>query len=238
MTRDRKFELIDKFQHTDDDKILEEAVTLYKEALDEDPTNSELLLYYGWLLEAKGRMLLQKAANYFTEGIKNHSVPNSSIEHKLNYQLIQVRAQLFQNNQSVEFYKQRLSERPDDPQMYCYLFQCYSHADQIQEMKKVLDAGLNLFPDHGLLNYLAGTVLAREGNVEKALNSWEKAIQLDPEWLDSRLSRASLLESDQRLQEAAQEWCLIIEWLQNRGFFTDGPKAELQRIEEKLNSGH
>ncbi|MFC9774150.1 tetratricopeptide repeat protein [Paenibacillus chitinolyticus] len=115
------------------------AVTLYKKALDDDPANSELLFYYGWLLEAKGRILLQKAANYFTKGIENHPGPNSAIEHKLNYQLIQVRAQLFQNNQSVEFYKQRLSERPDDPQVYCYLIQCYSLADQIQEMKKVLE---------------------------------------------------------------------------------------------------
>ncbi|MCY9589912.1 hypothetical protein PC41400_17020 [Paenibacillus chitinolyticus] len=69
-----------------------------------------------------------------------------------------------------------------------------------------------------------------------ALNSWEKAIQLDPEWLDSRLARASLLERDQRLQEAAQEWRLVIQWLKNRGFFTDRPNAELQRIEKKINN--
>ncbi len=90
-----------------------------------------------------------------------------------------------------------MAASPDDPQMYCYLFHCYLHADQINEAKKVVEAGLKISPNHGTLNYCAGLVHSRQGDTKTAMERYERAILLEPELIDARFSRAFLLEQEE-----------------------------------------
>ncbi|WP_274362576.1 hypothetical protein [Paenibacillus thermotolerans] len=56
--KDRKMELMEKFDHTGDERALEEALQLFSEAVEKEPNNAENLFFYGWLLESRELGLL------------------------------------------------------------------------------------------------------------------------------------------------------------------------------------
>jgi hypothetical protein len=62
------------------------------------------------------------------------------------------------------------------------------------------------------------------------------AFTLDPDNLSPHYSMASLLEGQDRLAEAAQEWRFIISWCEDRGYAisADWPRRELGRLEARL----
>ncbi|MFD1676383.1 tetratricopeptide repeat protein [Alicyclobacillus fodiniaquatilis] len=237
MAKDRRTELAEKWEVTGDERYLDEALKLTCEALEKDPTNPDILHSYGWLNQCKGMVYLRRAADFLTQGLENAD-RDSWVYGKLNAQLISVRDSLKQNHISVEFYKKKLSEFPDDPRIYSFLAQCYLRADQVLEAKKVVEAGLKLHSRHPTLNFIAGSVAAREGNTDQALTLWEHASQLDPEFIDPRFSRAHLLEEGHRFEECVSEWKLVQDWLEKRGWLTDHVTAALRRVEDKLKGSN
>ncbi|MGZ9583072.1 tetratricopeptide repeat protein [Paenibacillus marinisediminis] len=214
------------------------VVNMYSEALTEQPNNPEYLFNYGYLMQLKAKRLMHEAAEYYQKGLESNLLNNnySWISGKLHAQLIQARAQLLENHKSVEYYKNKLREFPDEPQMYYYLVQCYLNVDQIHEAKKVVETGMKLFPNHAMLNYYQGEIHSRHGNVEEALKAWEKSAILDAQLIDGRFSRAFLLEREQRFKECAQEWRLIVEFMDKYNFNKEFPINELKRIEKLLGN--
>lgn len=84
-------------------------------------------------------------------------------------------------------------------------------------------------------------------DIEKCLNEIKngkiEALQLlyeelDPVYISSRFSRAFILERLSRLNEAVDEWKLIIKYLHDSGFEIEAayPEGELARLESKINS--
>jgi tetratricopeptide (TPR) repeat protein len=236
--RDDKFKLLEQVENAYDESLWNEAVEQYKEALAKQPDHPEMLYHYGYLLELKAIRLLREAAACYEKGLASGLIDQGYawLKGKLNAQLIRAQAHLLENMKSVEYYKQELSKRPDDPDVYCYLVQCYLHVDQAAEAQKVVEAGLKLFPRHAILHYYQGEICARMGRVEEALQSWERSANFDPQFIDGRFSRAFLFEREQRLEEAAEEWKKIIVFLDQHNFNADYPKQELVRIQQQLNS--
>ncbi len=182
--------------------------------------------------------MLREAAKCYQKGIESDLSKEkySWISDKLHAQLIQVRGQLFEAHKSIEFYKNQIGESPEEPKNYCFLVQCYLQVDQIHEAKKVFQAGIKLFPVHALLTYFGGEIHARFGHIEEALMAWEKSATLDPQLVDGRFSRAFLLEREQRLDDCAQEWKNIIEFMNKYGLNDDLPRCELDRIEKQMRN--
>lgn len=157
----------------------------------------------------------------------------SWINVKLHAQLIQVRSQLSENHVSIDDYKKLLSESPDDPRLYCYLIQCYLKVDQLVEAKKVIEAGIKLFPDNAMMNYYQGEIQSRLGQIEEALQAWAKSAELDPQLIDGRFSRAFLLERELRFDEAADEWDRIVAFMERYDFGDEYPRQEQRRLKER-----
>jgi tetratricopeptide (TPR) repeat protein len=236
--KDEKSSLIEQVERQYDEAHWTKAVQLYEEAMNVQPDNPEYLHRYGYLLEMKANQLLRQAAKCYQQGLESpQSQAQGSyawIADKLHVQLIRVRGQLFENSTSIEFYKQQLHDSPDDPRFYCFLARCYLNVDQTYEAGQVIEAGKKLFPGHAMLAYYDGEVQSRLGEVDAALQSWEKSAVLDPQLIDGRFSRAYLLERERRLQECAQEWRLIAGFMTKFNLNDDFPKRELKRIEKQL----
>lgn len=237
--KDEKFKRLEQVESEYDEGVWQQTVKLYEEAINKQPDHPEYLFHYGYLMQLKAKRLLREAARCYQKGLESELIKSdhSWISGKLHAQLINVRGQLSENYKSVEFYKKRLKQSPDDPQNYCFLAQCYLNADQVDEAKKVIKAGAKLFPDYATLAYYEGETESRLGHTEEALQAWEKSAMLDPQLIDGRFSRAFLLEREQRLEESAHEWTLIIEFMNKYNFNDDFPKRELRRIEQLASAG-
>lgn len=233
--RDRKFELREQLEREYVESVWQEAISLHEEALAEQPDNPEYLHGYGFLLELKANRLLRKAAECYETGLNGSPVKGdySWIAGKLHEQLIKVRGQLSENRKSIDFYKKRLDEFPNEADSYRYLAKCYLTANQPREAQLVLLAGLKLFPTDAMLHYYQGETLARLGQIEEALLAWERSAQLDSQLIDGRFSRALVLERENRLAEAIAEWERIADFMDRYEFDAEVPRREIERLKSK-----
>lgn len=230
--RDRKFELREQLERSFDETVWDEAIRLHEEALAGQPDNPEYLHAYGWLLELKANRMLRQAAKCYETGLDSGALTGKYgwIAGKLHAQLIHVRGRLAEHRLSIDYYKKRLSESPNDPGTYGYLTRSYLAAHQAHEALLVVQSGMKLFPSHALLSYYEGEALARLGRGDEALLAWERSAQLDPQLIDGRFSRAFLLEREQRLDEAIAEWERIAEFMAEYEFDVEVPKREIERL--------
>lgn len=237
--RDEKFNLKEQIENKYDEALWAEATRLYQDDLAAKPNHPEYLFSYGFLLEMKANRLLREAAECYKKGVNALAdQPEFAwISGKLQAQLIKVRNQLSENHISINDYKQRLSESPDDPSSYCFLIQCYLNMHQLSEAKKVVEAGIKLFPDNAMMNYYEGEIRSRLGHIEEALQAWAKSAELDPQLIDGRFSRAFLLEREQRYAEAADEWEQIVAFMERYNLGDEYPRQEQRRLRERADHG-
>lgn len=240
MNRDRKSELLARYE-AGDQSVYEEALSLYEKAVSEDPENTELLHRYGFLYERKGKELLRKAASIYEKGIQVALKPeNIAIREKQHChgQLISLRAMLGECEKSIDLYKEYIKKYPDKANGYVLLAYAYFRADQIDEAKLTIETAYKIAPKDPGVNSWMGEVYQRIGRLEEALEYFKTSVELDPVYISSRFSRAFILERLSRLNEAVDEWKLIIKYLHDNGFEIEAayPERELARLESKINS--
>lgn len=159
----------------------------------------------------------------------------SAIRRTTRHQLIAAYAALRQTQDAIDLYKQRLAAAPEDLAEYRCLAHAYLAAGEYEEAGRVVEAGLSVAPDVGLLEH-KGSVLAGQGRPEEALATWQRVFELDSERISARYSRVFLLERLGRLTDAAAEWEAIIAWLRERGYDVQAqwPERELARLRAEI----
>jgi tetratricopeptide (TPR) repeat protein len=224
MTMDKET-VIALLEERQDEETFEEA----KRVLDAKLAQGEsagLLLDYGYIHECRGRASIREAIRWYERSLELD--PTSE---RTRHQLIGAYAALAQTQDAIELYKRRLAASPNDIAEYRCLAHAYLAAGEHEEAGKVVEAGLELGEDVGLLEQ-QGSVLAGQGRPEQALAIWERVSELDAERISARYSRAFLLERLGRLADAATEWETIIAWLRERNYDVQAewPERELERL--------
>lgn len=226
-----KHELLERYEAQGDESDFRAALPLYEEALAESPS-AQLLHEYGYLLECHGRYAIRKAVAHYERAIELE--PDADASHM---QLIFARGALLETEAAVALYKRRLAEAPDDVREYRFLARAYLAAHEHAEAATVVDAGLELAPEDALLIEYRGDVRAATGDSEGALQDWRRALELAPELISPAYSSAFLLEREGRIEEAAESWASIVDWLEARDYDlqADWPRRELARLRAQLD---
>jgi tetratricopeptide (TPR) repeat protein len=224
MTMD-KDTVIAQLEERQDEETFEEA----RRVLDAELAQGEsagLLLDYGYIHECRGRASIREAIRWYERSLEL----DPTVE-RTRHQLIEAYAALQETDHAIELHKRRLAEAPNDVAEYRFLAHAYLAAGEYEEAGKVVDAGLELDEDVGLLEQ-QGSVLAGQGRPEEALATWERVCELDGARISARYSRAFLLERLGRLTDAAAEWETIIAWLRERDYDVQAewPERELERL--------
>jgi protein O-GlcNAc transferase len=224
-------ELLDRYEAQADEATYERAARLYEDALAETPEDPVLLFEYGYLQECRGRAAIRAAVACYERAIET----DPQYE-KARNQLIWARAALFETDEAITLYKQRLAERPDEVAEYRFLASAYLVARDYAEAEKVVTAGLALAPDDPRLVEQEGDVYAATERADEALARWRRAAELDPSNASPLYSTAFLLEREDRLAEAVSAWRSLIAWLRERGYDAQAawPERELARAERRL----
>jgi tetratricopeptide (TPR) repeat protein len=161
---------------------------------------------------------------------------------RIDNQLLSLRNSIGKNKHSIELYKKRILDYPDDTDEYVFLALAYLYADQVQEARKVMVAAEKIISNCNTNPYskanfyeVYGTVYARLGENEKALEYWDKAVT-NQFCMGGWFSRAFMFKELGRLEEAAAEWKKIIAMLEKNHdpHYLDWPKEELAKIEAQL----
>lgn len=208
----------------------------YSKLIETYPDNPKYIKDYGYICECLGKTYLQKAESMY-ETIMVKFKNNNGYNGRLDNLLLNLRNSLGRNKESIELYKKRILEYPDDPSEYVFLAMAYLYADQVQEAKKVMEAAEKIVTDPDANFYeIYGGVYQRLGENEKALEYWDKAVQ-DQFSMGGWFSRVFLFKELGRLEEAAAEWKKIIHMLEKHHdpLYLTWPKEELAKVEEEIN---
>jgi tetratricopeptide (TPR) repeat protein len=230
-----KEELLLRYECEGGENLYAEAKPLFEEALAATPGDARLLNAYGYLLECHGRRMIRQAAGCYQRAID--ADPGWA---KPRFQQIGALAALFDASEPIPRYEARLAEHPDDVTSYRLLALAYRHDHDHTSTARVLDAGLERFPnDPGLIEEQGGLYAATR-RYDDALACWRRAAGVAPDdyGISMHHSAAFLLERLGRLAEAAAEWRFIVAWCEahDAGIEALWPRQMLQRIEAELSS--
>ena len=215
----------------------------YSKLVEDDPENVHYIHGYGLIYQILGNSYLQKAEKIYERALFKNIGKEGTDYFRIDNQLLSLRNSLGKNKYSIELYKKRILEFPDDTDEYVFLALAYLNADQVQEAKKVMEAAEKIMSDYSANPYrnanffeTYGYVYARLGENEKALDSWDRAV-VDQFSMGGWFSRAFMFKDLGRLEEAALEWKRIIKMLERHQIpqYLDWPKEELAKIEEEIN---
>lgn len=215
----------------------------YSKLVKDNPSNIKYIRSYGLLYQHFGKMNLQKAEKIYESILFKYTGKNDPDYFRIDNWLMNLRNSLGKNKYSIELYKKRILEYPDDTDEYVFLANAYLNADQVQEARRVMEAAEKIASDcstnpysHTNFYETFGHVYARLGENEKALDCWDKAVT-NEFGMGGWFSRAFMFKDLGRLEEAALEWKRIINMLEkhNNPHYLEWPKKELAKIEELLN---
>jgi tetratricopeptide (TPR) repeat protein len=191
------------------------------------PDAALLLRQYGYLLQCHGRIAIRRAIEQYERAIALD--PGAD---KVRYQWIGAKAALFEPEDAITLYRQRVAASPGDVRELRFLAHAYLAAKDFDAAKGVIDTGLAAAPDDAGLTGDRGEVKAAQGEAEGALADWRRAHELDPENFAPVYASAFLLERGGRLAEAAGAWRHIVDFATERGWELTAawPRRELQRV--------
>ena len=204
----------------------------YSKLVADNPGTVKYISRYGLLYQHLGRMHLQKAEKIYESALFKDRDKNDVDYLRIDNQLLNLRNSLGKNKYSIELYKKRILEYPDDTDEYVFLALAYLNADQVQEARKVMEAARKITSDCSTNPYsnanfyeTYGHIYARLGENEKAFDYWDKAVT-DQFSMGGWFSRAFMFKDLGRLEEAASEWKRIINMLEkhNNPHYLEWPK--------------
>lgn len=198
------------------------------------PGAALLLRQHGYLLECHGRITIRRAIEQY-----QRSIDLGPGDDKAHYQWIGAKAALFEADDAVARYQQRVAAAPGDVRELRFLARALLAVRDFDAADAVIGTGLALAPHDPGLIYDRGEVKAHRGDTEGALADWRREHELDPENFDGVYASAFLLEREGRLAEAADAWRRIIDHATERGWELTAawPRQELQRVLALLEGG-
>jgi tetratricopeptide (TPR) repeat protein len=223
-------ELLDRYEATGDEGLFLKAKRAYEDALSGE-RGAGLLLDYGYLLECHARNVLRRAVAQYEHAIEL----NPGLD-KAHYQLIHAHAALFDVDDAIALYRQRLAASPADVRVHRFLAYALVVAHEYRQAGEVIKAGLRVAQDDRKLIEFRGDVRAGLGDRDGGLADWRHAVELDPEDIGPLYSSAFLLERDDRVGEAIAVWQEIIAWNEARGNAMDVERAVRER--DRLRGPH
>src|SRR5712692_619404 len=195
-----KRELLERYELLGEEADFLAAKPLYEQALAET-VDVRLLRDYGYLLECHGRREVRQAVEQYRRALEL-----DTDEEKVRYQLIGALAALFDTEEMVALYRERVAASPGEVREYRFLASAHLAAHEHEQARTVIEAGLELAPDDPMLITSRGEVKARTGDPEGALADWRRAFEIDSDAMGPLYSSAFLLEREGRLQEATEAW--------------------------------
>lgn len=202
------------------------AKPLYEQALAHH-SEARLLLEYGYLLECHAREELRRAVEQYRQAVEL----DPSFD-KARYQVIHALAALFDSDEMIALYRERVAAAPDHVREYRFLAAALLAAGRAEQALDVIDTGLELDPDDRSLIGQLGEAKAAAGDPDGALADWRRALQLDDSEIGPLYQSAYLLEREGRTGEAIEVWQAVLSWNQRHGsaLETEFPARELERL--------
>jgi len=164
---------------------LDNATSLYRKALESDPTRADIAHLYGLAEVGRGEMALGIQAMILSLHLKPGM---AQTEHDLAAALLSVG----QIDRAVEHFKQAVAIKPDFVEARINLASALSSRDQPEAAVTELEAARAVAPDDPLVLFRLGRARSALRDWDGAAEAFEACLAIDPEHADARYYLADL----------------------------------------------
>ncbi|TDI79276.1 MAG: tetratricopeptide repeat protein [Caldithrix sp.] len=109
-----------------------------------------------------------------------------------------------------ESYKQTLEREPENLEAIYGLGIIYQYEEKYEEAKKYFERALNFYGENGAILNSFGVVAANLGDHESARDSFEKAVKIDPSFLDAQKNLAEIYITTKEYEKGIEAYQEIL----------------------------
>ena len=224
------------FEATKDPEDFILAEREYKKLLKTGEYTAEDLRLYGILHQYMMEISMEKAEEIFGRVLKMGPEQEPEAYWRVRRQKGYFLWQVGRNQETIQECLPKVEAGSREIQEWICLIAAYQMGEEYAKALALAEKAAEIFPESAYLHIYTGDLCRSVKRYEEAFRHWRRALEMEPEWLDSAYSMAFCYEELEQWEKACEVWEGIAGHLAGRGFDVEAnwPKAQAGKCREKL----
>lgn len=225
------------FEATKDSEDFILAEREYKKLLKTGEFTSEDLRLYGILHQYMMEICREKAEELFDRVLKMGPEKEPEVYWRVRRQKGYFLWQAGRNRETIEECLPKVEAGSGELQEWICLIAAYQLEEEYEKALELAQKAETKFPENAYLHIYTGDLCRSVKRYDEAFLHWRRALEMEPEWLDSAYSMAFCYEELEQWEKAREVWEEISNHLTERGFDVEAnwPRAQAGKCRAKMN---
>lgn len=171
------------------------------------------VMYHQMMRECK-----KKALYNFDKVIEQGKGEDEDTYYRTWQQKMSLFAEIGKSEKNIEIQTEQLQYEQDNPKQWVLVISAYYYAGQIESAYEYVQKALAKFDDSAELYIWAGDISRKLKKYDESFKYWNKALELDDDYLDARYSIGFCYEELGEYKNAYDNWIQLAKELESKGF--------------------
>lgn len=207
----------------------------YRKLFKSGAYTAEDLRLYGILHQYMMQVCMEKAEEIFDRVLKKGPEQEPEIYWRVRRQKGYFLWQVGRNQETIDECLPKVEAGSRELQEWICLIAAYQLGEEYEKALELAGQTAEKFPESAYLHIYTGDMFRSLKRYEEAFRHWRRALEMEPEWLDSAYSMGFCYEELEDYQKASEVWEGIADHLSGRGFDVEAnwPKEQARKCREK-----
>ena len=208
----------------------------YRKLLKSGEYSAEDLRLYGILHQYMMQVCMEKAEEIFDRVLRMGPEKEPETYWRVRRQKGYFLWQVGRNQETIDQCLPKVEAGTRELQEWICLIAAYQMGEEYEKALDLAGQAEKAFPESAYLHIYTGDLCRSVKRYDDAFRHWRRALEMEPEWLDSAYAMGFCYEELEDYEQAAEVWEGIAEHLTARGFDVEAnwPKEQARNCRQKL----
>ncbi len=208
----------------------------YRKLLKSGEYSAEDLRLYGILHQYMMQVCMEKAEEIFDRVLRMGPEKEPETYWRVRRQKGYFLWQVGRNQETIDQCLPKVEAGTRELQEWICLIAAYQMGEEYEKALDLAGQAEKAFPESAYLHIYTGDLCRSVKRYDDAFRHWRRALEMEPEWLDSAYAMGFCYEELEDYEQAAEVWEGIAEHLTARGFDVEAnwPKEQTRNCRQKL----
>lgn len=192
---------------------------------------------YGILHQYMMQYCMKKTAELFDQILQKGPSEDPSTYWSTKRQRSYFLWEIGRNTENIDEFLPLVNAGSNDLNEWICLIQAYQFAEDYEAAWDWTQKASQKFPESAMLHIYSGDLCRAMKRYDEAFVHWNRARELEPQWMDAAYSMGFCYEELGDYRSAYEVWCAIADDLSSRGFEAEVryPRSRAQTCREKIS---